>query len=42
LRQSGNQGTVIALDLGHARINQAIGDAGSALAQALLSRMDLR
>jgi arylformamidase len=42
LRQSGNQGSVVPLDLGHARINQAIGDAGSPLAQALLSRMDLR
>lgn len=42
LRQSGNQATVVPLDLGHARINQAIGDAGSPLAQALLSRMDLR
>lgn len=42
LRQSGNQGSVVPLDLGHARINQAIGDAGSPLAQALLSKMELR
>lgn len=42
LQESGNQGSVVALDLGHARINQAIGDAGSPLAQALIRRMDLR
>jgi len=39
LQRSGNQGAVTPLDLGHARINQAIGDAASPLAQALLARI---
>lgn len=42
LRKSGNRGTVTPLDLGHARINQAIGQADSPLAQALLARISER
>ena len=42
LHDSGNQGTVTLLDLGHAQMNQAIGDTSSPLAQALLARMEQR
>lgn len=40
LQRSGNRGTVTLIDLGHARMNQAIGDADSPLARAVLERVD--
>jgi arylformamidase len=39
LRDSGNQASVSQLDLGHARMNQALGDRESPLARAVLERL---
>lgn len=42
IRASGNEATVTRIDLGHARLNQAIGDANSPLARTVLERLKRR
>ena len=42
IRASGNDATVTRMDLGHARLNQAIGDAKSPLSRTVLDRLNRR
>jgi arylformamidase len=42
IRQSGNKATVTSIDLGHARMNQAIGDRDSPLARKVLEVLNSR